>query len=97
MRKVNLTQEGIIEAAECLKALAHPVRLKIICLLAEEELAVGEIALKCDVAPNVASTHLKLLERCKFLRGSRNGQSVSYKIVERHLFDLLRCMEKRFA
>jgi ArsR family transcriptional regulator, zinc-responsive transcriptional repressor len=97
MSKINLSREAIQEAADCLKIIAHPVRLQIIQLLAESERSVGQIAKECRVAQNVASTHLKLLERCKLLSNTRYGQTVQYRIAEKHLFDLLKCLEKRFS
>ncbi len=97
MRNVNLSFDAIKKAAECLRVISHPGRLQIIQLLAEGERTVGEVAEACDLAHNVASTHLKLLERCGFLANTRHGQSISYRIIEKHLFDLLRCIEKRFG
>ena len=97
MRKVNLSEEAIKKAAECLRIISHPVRLQIIQILADGERSVGELAKKCEVAHNVASTHLKLLERCGLLANTRRGQTISYRITEKHLFDLLRCIEKRFG
>lgn len=97
MRKTSLSSEARKRAAECLRVLSHPIRLQIVQLLADRERSVGELAEECDVAHNVASTHLKLLERCGFLANTRHGKSVNYRIVEKHLFDLLRCIEKRFG
>ena len=97
MRKINLSEKAIKKAADCLRVISHPVRLQIIQLLAEGERAVGQVAEECGVAHNVASTHLKMLERCGFLANTRRGQSISYRIVEKHLFDLLKCIEKRFG
>lgn len=97
MRKINLSREAIRKASECLRIVSHPVRLQIIQLLAERERSVGELANECEVAHNVASTHLKLLERCGLLANTRHGQTISYRITEKHLLDLLRCIEKRFG
>lgn len=97
MKKMKLSQEALREAAECLKVLAHSDRLHIIQLLLERGHTVGEIADRCDIARNVASTHLKLLERCGFLRGVREGRSVTYTVVEKHLKDLMKCLGRRFS
>ena len=37
------------EAAECLKTLAHPVRLRMVQLLLHGRYTVGELAEDCDV------------------------------------------------
>ena len=97
MKKINLSPDAIKKAANCLRILSHPVRLRIIQLLLEKELSVGAISKACNVPQNVASTHLKTLERCNFLEGTREGKNVYYKVIESHLEDLLRCIEKRFS
>ena len=97
MKKINLSISALKQAASCLRVISHPVRLQIIQLLMEREHSVGEISETCEIPHNVASTHLKLLERCKFLENTRDGRTVYYRVTEPHLEDLLRCMEKRFS
>ena len=97
MRKTNLSDDAIRQAAGCLRIISHPARLRIIQLLSSGPRTVGEIAEACDIAPNVASTHLKLLERCNLLANTRQGKTISYRITEKHLLDLLRCIEGRFG
>jgi DNA-binding transcriptional ArsR family regulator len=84
------------EAAECLKTLAHPVRLRIVQLLLHGRYTVGELAEDCDIPDNVASDHLRLLQRCGFLSSQREGRRVYYQIAEPHLQQLMACIEGRF-
>ncbi|MFG0267104.1 MAG: ArsR/SmtB family transcription factor [Rhodopirellula sp. JB055] len=84
------------EAAECLKTLAHPVRLRIVQLLLHSRYTVGEIAADCEIADNLASEHLRLLQRCGFLDSEREGRRVYYQVVEPHLSQLMACVESRF-
>ena len=84
------------DAAECLKTLAHPVRLRIIQLLLHGRYTVGEIAQDCQVHGNVASENLRLLQRCGFLASERVGRKVFYQIAEAHLEGLMNCIEGRF-
>ena len=97
MSKVSLSPHALAKAAACLRALSHPARLRIIELLSIHDLSVGEIARECEIAHNLASTHLKLLERCGFLASTRSGRMVTYRVTEKHLLELLRCMQKRFG
>ena len=83
-------------AAECLKTLAHPVRLRMVQLLLHGRYTVGEIAEDCEVPSNVASENLRLLQRCGFLDSEREGNKVYYQIVEPHLTSLMNCIEARF-
>ncbi len=84
------------EAAECLKTLAHPVRLRMVQLLLHGRYTVGEIAEDCEVPDNVASENLRLLQRCGFLASEREGRKVFYQIAEAHVAGLMNCIEGRF-
>lgn len=86
-----------IEAAECLKVLAHPQRIKIIALLKSGPLTVGEIAEAIETQSHMASEHLRLMQRCLFLSSNREGRKIYYKIAEPYLLELLSCMEKKFT
>ena len=84
------------EAAECLRALAHPVRLRMVQLLLHGRYTVGELAEDSGIPDNVASENLRLMQRCGFLASERDGRRVFYKIAEPHLKYILACVEARF-
>src|SRR6056297_3787415 len=90
------TVEDFGEAAECLKTLAHPVRLRIVQLLLHGRYTVGELAADCEIPDNAASEHLRLLQRCRFLDSQREGRRVYYQVAEPHLEQLMACVEGRF-
>ena len=84
------------QAAECLKTLAHPVRLRIVQLLLQGQYTVGELAEDCGVPDNVASEHLRLMQRCGFFTSEREGRRVYYQVAEPHLANIMKCVESRF-
>ena len=84
------------QAAECLKALAHPVRIRIVQLLLRGRYTVGELAQDCGIPDNVASEHLRLMQRCGFFTSQREGRKVYYQVAEPHLAQLMACIEGRF-
>lgn len=84
------------QAAECLKTLAHPVRLRIVQLLLHGRYTVGELAADCGVPDNVASEHLRLMQRCGFFTSQREGRKVYYEVAEPHLQDIMNCIQSRF-
>lgn len=92
--KKNLA--ALAEAAECLKILAHPVRLRMVQLLLTGQYTVGELAEDCEVPNNVASEHLRLMQRCGFFTSDRDGRKVFYQIAEPHLAEIMSCVEGRF-
>lgn len=92
-----LSSAALQQAAECLKVLAHPHRLRMLQMLLESEYTVGELAEACEIASPVASEHLRLLQRCGFLDFRKEGRFVYYRVIEPHLAQLMACVEGRFA
>lgn len=88
--------QAFAPAAECLKTLAHPVRLRMVQLLLHGRFTVGELAEDCEIPDNVASEHLRLMQRCGFFVSEREGRKVYYQIAEPHLAQLMACVEGRF-
>ena len=85
------------QAAECLKTLAHPHRMRMIQMLLRDRYTVGELADACGIASHMASEHLRLMQRCGFLINDKQGRKAYYKIVEPHLAKIMACVEARFG
>lgn len=88
--------QAFADAAECLRTLAHPVRLRMVQLLLHGRYTVGELAEDCGIPDNVASEHLRLMQRCGFFFSEREGRRVFYQVAEPHLQNLMSCIESRF-
>ncbi len=95
-RKPAGNPRAFAQAAECLKTLAHPVRLRIVQLLLHGRYTVGELAEDCRIPDNVASEHLRLMQRCGFFTSEREGRKVFYQVAEPHLQNIMDCVESRF-
>lgn len=89
--------ESLEQAAECLKTLAHPHRLRMVQMLLRGRYTVGELAEACDIPSHMASEHLRLMQRCGFMTSAKDGRNVYYQIAELHLADLMACIEARFG
>jgi DNA-binding transcriptional ArsR family regulator len=89
--------EALEEAAECLKTLAHPHRLRMVQMLLRGRYTVGELAEACAIASHMASEHLRLMQRCGLLRCEKEGRKAYYQIAEPHLANLMACIEGRFG
>lgn len=85
------------EAAECLKTLAHPHRLRIVQMLLGGRYTVGALAEACEIPSHMASEHLRLMQRCGFLSMSKDGRCAYYAIAEPHLAKIMACIEDRFG
>jgi DNA-binding transcriptional ArsR family regulator len=96
--KLKLTElESLGEAAECLRALAHPHRLRMVQMLLQGDFSVGELAEACGLPSAMASEHLRLMQRCGFLTSEKDGRQVFYRVAEPHLKNILGCIEARFG
>ncbi len=89
--------EALGQAAECLRTLAHPHRLRIVELLLGGRYTVGELADSCGIPSHMASEHLRLMQRCGFLASEREGRTVYYSVVEPHLANIMNCIADRFG
>ena len=89
--------EALGQAAECLKVLAHPHRLRMVQMLLRGDYTVGELAEACEIVPHMASEHLRTMQRCGFLESRKDGQRRYYHVVEPHLKNIMQCVESRFG
>jgi DNA-binding transcriptional ArsR family regulator len=97
-RASSLTaHEGLEQAAECLRTLAHPHRLRMIQMLLRGRYTVGELAEACGIPSHMASEHLRLMQHCGFLTPEKDGRKAYYQVVEPHLADIMACIEARFG
>ncbi|MCE9631609.1 MAG: metalloregulator ArsR/SmtB family transcription factor [Planctomycetia bacterium] len=89
--------EALGQAAECLRILAHPHRLRIVQMLQGGRYTVGALADACEIPSHMASEHLRLMQRCGFLTMEKEGRCAYYTIAEPHLASIMACIEARFG
>lgn len=89
--------DALEQAAECLKTLAHPHRLRMIQMLLRGQYTVGELAEACSIPSHMASEHLRLMQRCGLLRPRKDGRKAYYQIAEPQLANIMACIEQRFG
>jgi ArsR family transcriptional regulator, zinc-responsive transcriptional repressor len=89
-----LPDEVFERAAECLRVMAHPVRLKMVELMMQGQFAVHELAELCRTTPNQTCEHLRLLKGHGLLSSHRKGRTVYYGIASPQLPRLIECLRK---
>ena len=89
--------ESLQEAAECLRTLAHPVRLRMVQLMLQGKLTVGEIAQACEIPSHMASEHLRMMQHCGLLARRQDGRRIYYQVCEPTVERLMECIERRFG
>ena len=89
----RISERRAEHAAEILKLLGHPVRLRIIELLdIEGELAVSEIHAGVGVSQSTVSQHLNRMKARGILASRREGNRVVYSIREPQVTHMLQCV-----
>lgn len=95
--KSALPDHVLEEAAECLRALAHPVRLRICEVLAGASVTVSELAERVGLGQAAVSQHLSLMKAHGLLRAVREGRCVYYEIQHPQCTQILLCMQQQYA
>lgn len=80
--------------AEVLKAVAHPLRLRIVASLCEGDSNVGALAERLGASQAIVSQQLRILRSHGLVAATRAGGFATYRLVEQNLRGLVRCMER---
>ncbi|MDE8654035.1 metalloregulator ArsR/SmtB family transcription factor [Novosphingobium sp. H3SJ31-1] len=67
-------------SAELLRALAHAVRLQILCAIKDTERAVGEIEEITGIAQPGLSQQLGVLRKAELVTTRRDGKQIFYRV-----------------
>jgi DNA-binding transcriptional ArsR family regulator len=78
--------------AEVLKAVAHPVRLRIVELLEAKEMCVGDIVRALGGKQAITSQQLNMMKDKGILNSRRDGARVYYRIENKSVIKLLHCI-----
>jgi ArsR family transcriptional regulator len=90
-------QEHIEQAARALKAMSHPLRLKILCVLGPEEVSVQEIVDAVGTSQSNISQHLSILREKGVLRSRRDANRVFYRVGDERTLQLIGMMREVFC
>jgi DNA-binding transcriptional ArsR family regulator len=80
------------EAAELLKALSNPQRLRVMCLLIDGEKTVGEINAEVELSQSALSQHLAVLREGGLVQTRREAQNVFYSVADGPVQRLMRTL-----
>ena len=68
--------------SETLKALAHPVRLKIVVGLLKDECNVAKIQKVLRLPQSTISQHLRILKNAGIVKGRKEGNKTCYRVID---------------
>jgi ArsR family transcriptional regulator len=93
-KAVLLDWEKVHRAADILKSVAHPTRLRIAELLQTREMTVGEIQESLGISQSMTSQQLSLMKGRGILKSRRVGKSVYYGVDSPEVIQVLHCLKK---
>jgi DNA-binding transcriptional ArsR family regulator len=77
----SYTDAEVRDMADQFKALAHPVRLKIVLHLTEGECCVCELVDLGGIGISAVSRHLSVLKTAGLVADEKRGQKVFYRLL----------------
>jgi len=83
--------------AKTLKAISHPLRLKILCCLNVGELSVNEIIEKSGSSQSNISQHLTFLRDKQILTARRDATRIYYRIAKLELLEVIKMMQELYC
>ncbi len=93
-----LTDNKDIErASRALKAMSHPLRLKILCTLGEEEVSVHDIVSRVGSSQSNISQHLAILRDKGILNARKDANRVFYRVNDSRTLQLIDMMRQIFC
>src|SRR5260370_41228107 len=85
-------KEQIERMARAMRAIAHPLRLKLLGVLGEHELSVQDIVEAVGTSQSNVSQHLAVLRGKRILRSPKKGNQGSYSVSDQRQLRLITTM-----
>ena len=93
-----ITRDEDIECAlRSFQAMAHPLRLKILCTLGDREVSVQDIADHVGTSPSNISQHLGILRDKGVLMSRKDANRVFYRVGDARTLRLIGMMRELFC
>lgn len=96
-KKLIDREEDIQQAALAIKAIAHPLRLKILCVLGDQEISVQDIVEQVGTSQSNISQHLAILRDKGVLVTRKDANRVFYRIGDLRTLKLVGMMRDVFC
>jgi ArsR family transcriptional regulator len=87
----------VVKAARCLKAMSHPLRLKILCFLGHKAVSVQDIVEHVGTSQSNISQHLSILKEKNILDCKKEANRVYYFIDDERMLKLIEMMREVFC
>src|SRR5574343_1336390 len=84
--------EHIEQASRAMKAMSHPLRLKILCVLGDREVSVQDIVEQVGTSQSNISQHLAIMRDKGVLRTRKDANRVFYRVGDVRTLEVVSMM-----
>jgi len=96
-KKLIDRDEDILQASMAIKSIAHPLRLKVLCVLGDQEVSVQDIVAAVGTSQSNISQHLAILRDKGVLSTRKDANRVYYRISDQRTLKLIELMREVFC
>lgn len=89
--------EEVNAIAALLKTMSHPIRLKILCLLQDNEMTVGDIQSEVKTTNANVSQHLSILRNHGIIIYRKDANFIYNRIADHRILKLIQTMHDLFC
>lgn len=97
MPKFADMEKNLNDASVLLKAMASPNRLMLLCVLADGERSVGDLAEELELRQATVSQHLARLRQEGLVETRRDAQTIYYSIADRAAADVIKTLYRHYC
>jgi ArsR family transcriptional regulator len=97
MENLFASDDDVDRASRSLKAMSHPLRLKILCTLGGQEVSVQDIVEQVGTSQSNISQHLAILRDKGILASRKDANRVYYRVSDFRTLKLISMMREVFC
>ena len=83
------TEEELYDLAELFKVFGDSTRIKILYVLVESDMSVGDIAQALNMTQSSISHQRRVLKQSRLVRFRREGKNIVYSLADDHVHTIM--------
>ena len=83
------TEEELYDLAELFTVFGESTRIKILYVLVESDMSVGDIAQALNMTQSSISHQLRVLKQSRLVRFRREGKNIVYSLADDHVHTIM--------
>ncbi len=95
--KNDMKDEDVEHVAALLKTMSHPIRMRILCLLQNNELTVGDLRSEVKTSNANVSQHLTILRNKQIIASRKEANFIYNRIADERILELISTMKNLFC